>query len=515
MTVEVYNSNGSFQVPSGVTSLLVETWGLGATGANGAAGNGGGGGGGGGYAADTLAVNPGNIHNYTFDAATTKFYHQNGVGVLVEAAAGSAGSGTSGGAGGAGNIGSVLFTGGNGGNSAAFQSGGGGGSSASPSGNGSNGGNNGGAGGAGGTDKGAGGNPATSGTPAVAGSSPGGGGGGGAYQINTTGAAGASGQIRITYSAAGGTAVDEPEAFVARTQTVPKPPAYYSYDELRSFAVTLSVDDEQPPFTNKTQSVAWAARPHTDDEYSTALLNFKYGEDDAWIARTQTIAWQARPYSYDEIGVFLLTITSAQLGNYRVQNSIEGWNLWIGSAALPNLTLPPTQFSATLPFSYTLTVPGAGTLKYYVLVTKQDLYGLNSQNQNYTTITIDSLGNLVLPPIPTPTGLLLTPQPGGKIRVMASYPGYGEDAYPATNWRVWIGLTPPNPLIDAPTLSTTVGGRLFSTDIAGYVANTYFVAVALYRSGDSAQSVALTGSVTIPAVPGEVIAVPSGFQEIP
>lgn len=199
-------------------------------------------------------------------------------------------------------------------------------------------------------------------------------------------------------------------------------------------------------------------------------------------------------------------------GGNRIQNDIEGWNVWIGIGVLPDLTSPPTTFSATLPISTVITPPGAGTLTHYVLITKQDVYGLNSQNQQYTTITIDSSGNLILPPIVIPQGLMLVLQADGFIRVFASYPSLVIDQYPATYWKVWVKSTPPNVGVDTPAAVVLIDGyRLYKT-IGSLSPGTYYVAVALYRTTDAALSDVLRGTIVVPGDPEEVVAVPSGYQ---
>lgn len=319
------------------------------------------------------------------------------------------------------------------------------------------------------------------------------------------------------------------------------------YITLYESAVSSIFEDEQP-YNPVTQPRVWQATPIQYDETSTNLANFAHEQEEPWVARTQTISWLAklfldeepfrratlwleqeepwipssesllwlsRPYLDDEICPMFLVMTGSQSGNYRVQNNIEGYNIWVGSGVLPNLTQAPTAFSLTLPINHTLALPGSGTLTYYVLVTKQDLYGLNSQNQYYTTITIDSAGNLVLPPVSPPQDFSLVARPDSTIRVKAAYPGYGKDAYPADQWRVWIGVTPPNTSIDIPTLITSVTGSVLFFDLTGYTPGTYYGAVTLLRMTDSTESVPLTASVVMPTVPSEITPVPGGYEILP
>lgn len=212
-------------------------------------------------------------------------------------------------------------------------------------------------------------------------------------------------------------------------------------------------------------------------------------------------------------GVVGNIILAAQTGNFRVQNNIEGYIVFVGSGSEPDLTQPPAYFSASLPITFALTPPGSGTETFYILVRRQDTYGLQSQNQHYTTITLDSHGNQVLPPVNGPSNLQLFQQPGGNIRILANYAGFGRDPYPATSWKVWAGVVPPNtgnqPIKILPAAQT------LTTQIGSFSPGLRYVSVALYRATDNTLSTVLTGSLTINTSPGEVVAVPSGFDVEP
>ena len=209
---EIYADAGApdltFTVPAGVTSIFVENFGAGGPGA--ADDFGGGGGGGGAYAAATLSVTPFDIYNLYVGAGgignTSGEASDFGDGTVV-AVGGQ--DGKSGGAGGSSGscVGDVAYSGGNGGVRSGGTGGGGGGSSAGTSGDGNNGSDSttttGGAGGTaptGGYAGGAGGNDTS--VDAIQGDAPGGGGGGAG--TSTSSASGERGEIRITYTPAGG-----------------------------------------------------------------------------------------------------------------------------------------------------------------------------------------------------------------------------------------------------------------------------------------------------------------------
>lgn len=212
-------------------------------------------------------------------------------------------------------------------------------------------------------------------------------------------------------------------------------------------------------------------------------------------------------------GIFNLMVGVGQVGGSRVaETAIEGWNVYIGAGGLPNLAQPPAAFSTTLPIITPLTPPGSGTETFFILVQKQDRYGLQSQNQFYTTVTIDSNGNLFLPALVVPQGLQLYPRAGGFVTVLVTYPGASTDKYPATSWKIWQGATLPDPNLDTPVAIYDVSGKVLQTVIGPYPPGTYYVLVALYRLADMSLSPSIYAQVTIPSLPGEVTAVPSGFD---
>lgn len=203
---QIFTSSGTFTVPSGVTSIVVECWGAGGAGGGTGANNsrGGGGGAGGAYARKTLSVIEGEIYTVTVGGVTAGAQSAGAAGApswfgdpsLVYAQGGAGGAAPNGGtaAGGTGSaaasIGDVVFPGGNGANGTTTAGGGGGGGAGS--------------GGAGGSASGItagtgtaeyGGNGATGRTTGGNGSAGFvyGGGGSGAYVNNNTNRSGGSG----------------------------------------------------------------------------------------------------------------------------------------------------------------------------------------------------------------------------------------------------------------------------------------------------------------------------------
>lgn len=212
-------------------------------------------------------------------------------------------------------------------------------------------------------------------------------------------------------------------------------------------------------------------------------------------------------------GIYTLVLMPGWSGMSRVQNDIAGYNVYIGEDALPDLTQPPAAFSLTLPITYTLPLPSSGTPTFYVLVRRQDHYGLESQNQYYSIFTIDSAGHLILPDLTPPQNLSLFEMSGSLIRVLATYPGFGTDVYGATEWRIYSGVTLPDPSVDSPVATATIS-KVLAVNFGPNAVGTYFVVVGLYRLSDN-KIFTVSGTVTIHTGPDEVEAVPSGWDVEP
>jgi hypothetical protein len=207
------------------------------------------------------------------------------------------------------------------------------------------------------------------------------------------------------------------------------------------------------------------------------------------------------------------TVGAAECGIFRVQNnSLVGYNVYVGVNALPDLSQPPAAFSATLPISIPETPPGSGTKSFYVIVRAQDSYGLESQNQYPTVITISSSGGLLLPAIPAPQNLSVFARPNGYFKVRVTYSTANTDEYPATAWKVWAGTTLPNPLVDTPVVAVAVEGIPMIVSIGPFSANTYYVMVGLSRAADGASSPTIYTTAVLSPTPNKPIPVPSGYQ---
>lgn len=214
MTTATFTADGTFNVPAGVTSALIETWGGGGPSSGHFSGGTGRGGGGGAYAADTVALTPGEaLAVVVGNGGTAGIASNTGNGIigpdtsvkrggttLVLAASGgpglAPGGGGTAGAGGttAASTGSTKWAGGSGG-ATTFGSGGGSAGSTGPGGTGTNG-----VGGIAGTGTNGTAGSNRDGTAPIPGNPVGGGAGGHTGAATTAGAIGGRGEVRITYS---------------------------------------------------------------------------------------------------------------------------------------------------------------------------------------------------------------------------------------------------------------------------------------------------------------------------
>lgn len=230
-------------------------------------------------------------------------------------------------------------------------------------------------------------------------------------------------------------------------------------------------------------------------------------------------------WSPSRLGTFGIknTIPRSNVGKYGINNNFsidrEGWyriqgtagyNCYVGQDALPDFTLPPTAFSAALPFNVAQALPTAGTKLVYVAVRKVNSYGLESQNVKPTIIRLTSAGAL-LHPILAPAAVLVIPNSATAATVLAQYANYATDLNKATLWKGWVSLS----LIDittAPTFTQAVSGQNLSKSLSGLSAGTWNIALALFRATDSNQSPLLEDTFVIPTTPPEPVPVAGGYS---
>ena len=205
------------------------------------------------------------------------------------------------------------------------------------------------------------------------------------------------------------------------------------------------------------------------------------------------------------------TFKTSNYGSYRVANAaLVGFGVWVGTNALPDLTQNPTQFGNALPVSVPITPPVMGTNTLYAITRKRNAYGLWSENQYPTVFIINSLGQLVLPTIPSPVNVQAIAVPGDVIRLFAVYGTKDTDKYPATKWKVWLNTSPPDVSVDPPLGIAEVNSSSIQFNLSKYgsptnpiTPGTYYFALVLFRDEDGQESSPVTGTIVYPSAPSD------------
>jgi len=194
-----------------------------------------------------------------------------------------------------------------------------------------------------------------------------------------------------------------------------------------------------------------------------------------------------------------VTYTHPITGYYRIADTtLALYKLFVGVDADADFTGSPVATSATLPFTYVVTPPGAGTDELRCAVMQTNQYDLDSLNsaQWYTTFTIDTTGADVTDDISAPTGVTATSRSGGEVDVFAEYP-LATDSDPADTWLYYVTTNgvDPDTATDTPTeVSMTQSGLArgnlrYTKSFGPYAYGTDFrVVVRAMRSSDSEES---------------------------
>lgn len=141
-------------------------------------------------------------------------------------------------------------------------------------------------------------------------------------------------------------------------------------------------------------------------------------------------------------------------GHYRVEGAAGQYELYVGVDADPDFTAAPAQISASLPFSYAVTPPGAGTKQYRMCLRYRNEYGLLSQNQYTRKFTLDAAGDLVLPDPSAPEEVRLIEGSELDAVIIAEYYPDADGSNRADRWDIYVRSdgTDPVPGSDSPTV---------------------------------------------------------------
>jgi len=178
---------------------------------------------------------------------------------------------------------------------------------------------------------------------------------------------------------------------------------------------------------------------------------------------------------------------------YRVADTtIELYELYIGEdGAEPDFTAAPDDTSASLPFSYALTPPGAGTKEYKATVRFRNRYNIISLNQYSRSFIIDDAGNLVTPDPSAPQDVALSDTTGLKVKVYANYYPDDDGDNSADKWRIWATDTGVDPDPADPVTAEIAMKLIMPRENLIYNLGPYAkgadvrVLIRTYRSGDT------------------------------
>lgn len=148
---------------------------------------------------------------------------------------------------------------------------------------------------------------------------------------------------------------------------------------------------------------------------------------------------------------------------YRVaDDGLNVYELFVGEDGPPDFTAPPEATSPTLPFSWSPTPPGTGTLDLHIVVRKRNKYDLQSFNVYETIKTIDTLGAEQPEPVSAPMDVRVYDGATGYIQVISKYLS-SDDPQPADTWDVWVKIGS-NPVIGVDAVSFTGAMSFFGVE---------------------------------------------------
>jgi len=202
-------------------------------------------------------------------------------------------------------------------------------------------------------------------------------------------------------------------------------------------------------------------------------------------------------------------------GRHRVANdNYEGYVVYVGYDQMPDFTADPDAFSATRPVVFAITPPLVGTSDLNVVLRSRSKFGLENQNSVPTIITIDTAGDEVLGPLSSPSFLSVVSIEDEYFKVFIKYPGYDTDLDRGDGFKVYVGEgVLPVPGVDTP-VATGTSSLDANVTIGPYPTGgmTYYLAVTVFRTEDSAESTAAETTLVLGADPLTPMFVPGGFD---
>lgn len=191
------------------------------------------------------------------------------------------------------------------------------------------------------------------------------------------------------------------------------------------------------------------------------------------------------------------------VGYYRVADpAVEGYQLYRGVDADPDLAAAPWETFAALPHDAPALAPGHA---YRFVLRRRNRWGLASHNADATEVVVDGGGVLVPPPPSAPYEVAAAATAGGTVTLTARYRPLADGVRAADQWLVYLtadGSTP-DPATDAPAtvqIDASLGYARLSYATAPLAEGTVVKAlVRVRRSGPPAADSVNAGVVTATA----------------
>jgi hypothetical protein len=181
-------------------------------------------------------------------------------------------------------------------------------------------------------------------------------------------------------------------------------------------------------------------------------------------------------------------------GLYRIAvDSLDRYELHVGTDAEPDLSSPPTDTFTSLP--YNTTTPLAPGHQYHLITNKRNRWDLVSQGTQSTVIVLDGNGNQIEPPPSAPIVVSWSPASSGRFILRAVYYYTVDDpAVQADEFALYFRFdgTNPNPATDNPVI--IAGTRVDGAMALNYSTGSYSVGsvgkvlVRTLRSSDFVES---------------------------
>lgn len=187
--------------------------------------------------------------------------------------------------------------------------------------------------------------------------------------------------------------------------------------------------------------------------------------------------------------------TETYTQGFRIEDtSLFLYELYVGENGPVDYTAPVAT-SATLPFSWTPSLPSSGTAVYNVVVRQKNRYSMESFNVLSTQLKFVAHVP-VLAPVHAPTNVIVYDDVSGYIRVVGKYVSTPDGINPADTWELYVKFgSDPVPGTDTPVFTgpmTFLGVEAGITQLAGaYTPGTIaHVILVAKRSSDSSRGAA-------------------------